>query len=107
ANMPALLDRDPSILRDAVARAIGIKAAVVATDPNETRERAVLNYGHTVGHALERAVGFGQLRHGQAVAWGMEVAANISLLTGTCAPETVAAQRDLLTGAGLLADRPA
>ena len=107
ANMPALLDRDPSILRDAVARAIGIKAAVVATDPNETRERAVLNYGHTVGHALERAVGFGQLRHGQAVAWGMEVAANISLLTGTCTPETVAAQRDLLTRAGLLADRPA
>ena len=107
ANMPALLNRDPSIVRDSVARAIGIKAAVVATDPNETGERAVLNYGHTVGHALERAVGFGRLRHGDAVAWGIEVAANISLLTDTCTPETVAAQHDLLTGAGLLADRPA
>lgn len=107
ANMPALLNRDPSFVRDAVARAIGIKAAVVAGDPNETGERAILNYGHTVGHALERALGFGRLRHGQAVAWGMEVAVKISLLTGTCTPETVAAQHHLLTGAGLLAERPA
>ena len=106
-NMPALLQRDPSLVRDAVARAVAIKAAAVAGDPNETSERAILNYGHTVGHALERAAGFGRLRHGQAVAWGMEVAVKISLLTGTCTPKTVAAQHDLLTGAGLLADRPA
>jgi len=107
ANMHALLNRDPSFVRDAVARAIGIKAAVVAGDPNETSQRAILNYGHTVGHALERVLGFGRLRHGEAVAWGMEVAARISLLADACGPESVTAQRALLCDAGLLADRPA
>ncbi len=106
ANLPAVLSREPSLLREAVARAIGIKAAVVASDPNETGERAILNYGHTVGHALERALGFGQLRHGQAVAWGMEVAARISLLAGACTSEALAAQHVLLEEAGLLDDRP-
>jgi len=107
ASMHALLNRNPSFVRDAVAGAIGIKAAVVAGDPNETGQRAILNYGHTVGHALERALGFGRLRHGQTVAWGMEVAARISLLAGTCGPESVTAQRALLCDAGQLADRPA
>jgi 3-dehydroquinate synthase len=102
-----VLSRDPASVREAVARAIAIKAAVVASDPNETGKRAILNYGHTVGHALERAAGFGRLRHGQAVAWGMEVAARISLLAGACAPESVAIQHALLEDAGLLADRPA
>src|SRR4029077_12709993 len=75
ANISAVLRRNPAAVREAVARAIAIKAAVVARDQKETGERAILNYGHTVGHALERAVGFGKIRHGQAVAWGMEVAA--------------------------------
>jgi shikimate kinase / 3-dehydroquinate synthase len=107
ANLPAVLSRDSSSVREAVARAIAIKAAVVVSDPNETGERAVLNYGHTVGHALERVLGFGRLRHGAAVAWGMEVAARISLLAGACTPESVTAQHALLHNAGLLADRPA
>jgi 3-dehydroquinate synthase len=94
-------------VREAVARAIAIKAAVVAEDPQENGRRAILNYGHTVGHALERAAGFGRLRHGEAVAWGMEVAALISLRTGACAPESVAVQHSLLRDAGLLAVRPA
>jgi 3-dehydroquinate synthase len=107
ANLPAVLSRDPSSVREAVARAIAIKAAVVARDPHETGERAILNYGHTVGHALERVVGFGRLRHGQAVAWGMEVAARISLLAEACTPEAVATQHALLHDAGLLVERPA
>jgi shikimate kinase/3-dehydroquinate synthase len=107
ANTSALLNRDASLVRDAVARAIRIKATVVAGDPNETGGRAMLNYGHTVGHALEVALGFGRLRHGQAVAWGMETAARISLLAGACAPESVAAQHALLTEVGLLSERPA
>jgi shikimate kinase / 3-dehydroquinate synthase len=107
ANMPAVLSGDPSAVRQSVARAIAIKAAVVANDPTESGERAILNYGHTVGHALERVVGFGRLRHGQAVAWGMEVAVRISQLAGACAPESVAVQHDLLRDAGLLAHRPA
>ena len=107
ANLHAVLRREPSAVREAVGRAIAIKAAVVAEDPQESGARAILNYGHTVGHALERAAGFGQLRHGEAVAWGMEVAALISLRTGTCLPEAIEAQHGLLRDAGLLADRPA
>jgi len=107
ANLPSVLQREPSVVREAVGRAIAIKAAVVAQDPQENGARAILNYGHTVGHALERAAGFGRLRHGEAVAWGMEVAARISLRTGACAPETVAVQHALLRDAGLLAHRPA
>jgi len=106
-NLSSVLGRNPAAVREAVARAIAIKAAVVARDPNEAAERAVLNYGHTVGHALERAVGFGKIRHGRAVAWGMEVAARISLLAGACTHATVEAQHALLRNAGLLADRPA
>jgi 3-dehydroquinate synthase len=107
SNMPAVLRRESSALREAVARAIEIKAAVVAEDPQETGQRAILNYGHTVAHALERAAGFGRLRHGQAVAWGMEVAARISLRTGDCQPDGVEVQHGLLRDAGLLNDRPA
>jgi 3-dehydroquinate synthase len=107
ANVPGVLRRKPPAVREAVGRAIAIKAAVVAQDPEETGARAILNYGHTVGHALERAAGFGRLRHGEAVAWGMEVAALISVRTGVCAPESVAVQHSLLRDAGLLADRPA
>jgi shikimate kinase / 3-dehydroquinate synthase len=107
ANLPAMLRREPPAVREAVGRAIAIKAAVVAQDPQEIGVRAILNYGHTVGHALERAAGFGRLRHGEAVAWGMEVAALISLRTGACGPDTVAVQHSLLRDAGLLAGRPA
>ena len=107
ANLPAVMKREPAAVREAVARAIAIKAAVVAEDPQELGVRAILNYGHTVGHALERAAGFGRLRHGEAVAWGMEVAGLISVRTGACAPGSVALQHALLRDAGLLANRPA
>src|SRR3989440_6322354 len=73
-NLAALLGRDPTVVLEAVARAIRIKAAVVASDPYETGSRAILNYGHTVAHALERAAGYGQLRHGVAGGWGLTVA---------------------------------
>ena len=107
ANLPGVLSRDSSSIREAVARSIAIKATVVASDPTETGERAILNYGHTVGHALERVIGFGRVRHGEAVAWGMQVAARISLMAEACTSASVAAQHALLTDAGLLAERPA
>ena len=107
AALPALLSREARSVREAATRSIGIKATVVARDPSETGERALLNYGHTVGHALERVLGFGQIRHGEAVAWGMEVAARISLLTGACPAQSLAVQHHLLDEAGLLVDRPA
>ena len=106
-NLPAVLRRDPPAIHEAITRAIAVKAAVVAQDPEEAGARAILNYGHTVGHALERAAGFGRLRHGEAVAWGMEVAAHISVASGACRPEAVAPQHTLLGDAGLLAAPPA
>src|ERR1700686_368446 len=98
---------DASPIQEAVTRAVAIKVAGVARDPNETGERALLNYGHTVGHAIERVVGFGGMGHGGAGAWGMEVAARLSLLVGACSAESVDTQHALLRDAGLLADRPA
>jgi shikimate kinase / 3-dehydroquinate synthase len=107
ANLHAVLRREPWPVREAVTRAIAIKASVVAQDPQETGTRAILNYGHTVGHALERAAGFGRLRHGEAVAWGMEVAGQLSVSTGTCSPEAIAPQHALLRDTGLLGAPPA
>jgi 3-dehydroquinate synthase len=106
ANLAAILSRDPDAVYQAVHRAIRIKADVVARDPYETGERAILNYGHTLGHALERAAGYGRFRHGEAVAWGMEVAARISVMSGTCRAEDVTVQHTLLERAGLLGSRP-
>ena len=105
-NLAALLGREPTVVLEAVARAIRIKAAVVASDPYETGPRAILNYGHTVAHALERAAGYGQLRHGEAVAWGMTVAARLSVLARNCPASAAEAQDELLRASGLLATRP-
>jgi 3-dehydroquinate synthase len=98
--------RDEAAVREAVRRAVAIKAAVVSEDPREDGRRAILNYGHTIGHGLERALGFGTLRHGEAVAWGMEVAAELSVITGRSSPGLVETQRALLRAHGLLTERP-
>ncbi|TME22032.1 MAG: 3-dehydroquinate synthase [Chloroflexi bacterium] len=106
ANISGLLERDGDIVHEAIRRAIRIKADVVARDPYETGERAILNYGHTAAHALERAAGYGKFRHGEAVAWGMEVAARISVMNHYCRAEDVTLQHMLLERAGLLTSRP-
>ena len=105
-NLSGLVGGRPPIVREAIVRAIAIKASVIGRDPNEAGVRAILNYGHTVAHALERATGYGRLRHGEAVAWGMEVAARISLRAGACSPEAVELQHGLLCDVGLLAEPP-
>jgi shikimate kinase/3-dehydroquinate synthase len=105
-NLTALLHREPEVLLAAVKRSVEIKARFVVADPFENGERAILNYGHTVGHALERSIGFGSIRHGVAVAWGMEVAAQISLMLGICSAQAVRLQHDLLQQAGVLAHQP-
>jgi 3-dehydroquinate synthetase len=79
---------------------VELKARVVAADERESGERAILNYGHTVGHALESASGF-RAMHGRAVAFGMEAAARIGLATGRCDEGLVRRQRALLEGFGL------
>ncbi len=73
------------IIRDSVR----VKANVVSADEKESGLRRILNFGHTVGHALEAATGYSQFLHGEAVAWGMIAAAQIAGISGVCRPETV------------------
>ncbi len=98
--------RDQDLLEDVIARCAQIKIQVVHADPREEGERAILNYGHTLGHALEQAVGFGRLPHGRAVAWGMVVAGKISVRLGRCVPGVAARQDAALRAYGLLDPLP-
>jgi shikimate kinase/3-dehydroquinate synthase len=78
----ALAGRDPSMLRHAVASCASAKAAIVSRDPEERGERAVLNLGHTLGHALESAGGFDRYTHGEAVALGTLAALRVGTALG-------------------------
>lgn len=73
-----LLNRDPALLESTIARCCEIKAEVVAMDERELGPRAILNYGHTLGHALEKVGGYGRWLHGEAVAIGIHYAAHLS-----------------------------
>jgi 3-dehydroquinate synthase len=73
-----LLARKPDVLAKAILRSVEIKAAVVSSDETESGLRRILNFGHTLGHALENAAGYGTYLHGEAVAWGMAAAARIA-----------------------------
>lgn len=77
-NMQALLRRDPEMLATCIFRSCEIKAAVVAEDEEEHGRRALLNFGHTFGHAIENCLGYGEWLHGEAVAAGMIMAARLS-----------------------------
>jgi 3-dehydroquinate synthase len=77
-NMENLIAGDPQSLAHAVRRCCEIKAAVVAEDERETGVRALLNFGHTFGHAIESGLGYGNWLHGEAVAAGMVMAADLS-----------------------------
>ncbi len=81
-NMPALLARDTDALTYAIARSCEIKATVVAKDERERNLRAILNFGHTFGHAIEVATGYQSFLHGEAVALGMLMAADLSRRLG-------------------------
>ncbi len=82
ARAAALLAGDADALADAIARSCAHKAAIVARDPLEHGERALLNFGHTFGHAIETAQRYGGLNHGEAVAVGMVLAARLSTRLG-------------------------
>jgi 3-dehydroquinate synthase len=79
SHMDRLVARDPGALAIAVRRSCEIKAAVVAADELEGGLRAILNFGHTFGHALENGLGYGKLLHGEAVALGMLMATELSV----------------------------
>ena len=90
-----------------IRRAVDVKLELVAADLHDRGARRLLNYGHTLGHALERTEGNEQLRHGEAVAIGMEAAMQISLARGLVDDGTVAAQHAALVALGLPTRVPA
>jgi 3-dehydroquinate synthase len=96
-NAEALLDRMPDVLGHAVAVSCQAKADVVATDERETGRRAILNFGHTFGHAIEALTGYSEYLHGEAVAIGMVQAADLSARLGLMAWEDARRLRVLLT----------
>jgi 3-dehydroquinate synthase len=82
ANLDALKARDKAALAHAVKRSCEIKAWVVAQDERESNLRAILNFGHTFGHAIETGLGYGTWLHGEAVGCGMVMAADLSVRLG-------------------------
>jgi 3-dehydroquinate synthase len=96
-----LLARDPGALEPLVARCAAAKAATVAEDERDTGARLILNYGHTLGHALERLDGFEGRSHGEAIAVGMMFAARLSERRGLCEPGLSGRTARLLRSLGL------
>ena len=99
-HLDALLARDPGALRQCVRWCASIKARVVQEDEHERGPRRLLNYGHTVGHALEILAG-GSLTHGEAVAIGMSVEARIAQRLGLAGEAVLQGQNALISRAGL------
>jgi 3-dehydroquinate synthase len=102
ANGPAVLARDPAALAHAVARSVEMKAEIVAEDETEQGRRALLNLGHTFGHAMEAETGFGdELLHGEAVAAGMALAFRFSAAQDLCAGQDAARAAAAIGAVGL------
>ncbi|MEF7616432.1 3-dehydroquinate synthase [Aquincola sp. MAHUQ-54] len=85
-NLAALLARDPRALAHAVRRSCEIKAWVVGQDERESGLRAILNFGHTFGHAIEAGLGYGEWLHGEGVGCGMVMASDLSVRLGLMPP---------------------
>jgi len=107
ANVGRLLAREPEALAHAVRRSVEIKAEIVALDERETGLRALLNFGHTFGHAVETGLGYGEWLHGEAVAAGMVMAAELSHRLGGIDASAVERLRSLVARAGLPVAAPA
>ena len=106
ANMESLNNRSSDALEYAVARSCEDKAAVVAADERESGERALLNLGHTFGHAIEAGVGFGAWLHGEAVAAGTILAARVSERLGLLSAHDVERTVRVFKKAGLPVEAP-
>ncbi len=100
-RMPALLARDSQALAEAIERSCQNKAEVVAADEREAGQRALLNLGHTFGHAIETGMGYGAWLHGEAVGAGMCLAADLSHRLGWLPADDLARARALIAAAGL------
>jgi 3-dehydroquinate synthase len=104
-NREAVLALNPPVLEGVIARCCAIKAEVVAADERESDLRRILNYGHTIGHAVEAASGY-NLDHGLAVAIGMVAANELAVGTGLMAREAADRVRELIAGYGLPVEIP-
>jgi len=107
SNVEKILRRDHGALGYAIRRSCELKARIVAADEREAGERALLNFGHTFGHAIEAGTGYGTWLHGEAVAAGMVMAAELSSLMGQLKKTEVSRVRELVKRAGLPVSGPA
>ncbi|MRX08054.1 3-dehydroquinate synthase [Pseudoduganella sp. FT25W] len=106
ANIGKLVARDKGALAYAIARSCEIKSDVVRQDEREGGLRAILNFGHTFGHAIENGLGYGEWLHGEAVGCGMVMAADLSQRMGLIDAASVARVRALVAAAGLPVKAP-
>jgi 3-dehydroquinate synthase len=107
SNLDPLLRKDRAALAHAVRRSCELKARIVSEDERESGARALLNFGHTFGHAIEAGTGYGAWLHGEAVSAGMVMAAELSQLMGHLKKNEVSRVRELLKRAGLPVKGPA
>jgi 3-dehydroquinate synthase len=98
----AIVDRDIAVITPIIARSCAIKAKVVTEDERERGPRRLLNFGHTAGHAFEALTAYRRFRHGEAIAWGMLVAADLSVARGTLRAEDRDALASLIRALGPL-----
>jgi len=101
-DMKAIFDRDPAVLLPAIIESCRIKADVVSRDEREGGLRRILNFGHTVGHALEAVTRYRRFRHGEAIAYGMLAAADLAATRGALAERERQALTRLITQLGPL-----
>ncbi len=106
-NIVGLVAREPALLAEAIARSCQDKADIVAEDEREHGARALLNLGHTFGHAIETGMGYGEILHGEAIAIGMVMAADLSRREGWLTEVDVTRIKALLIAAGLPVETPA
>jgi 3-dehydroquinate synthase len=106
SNIGALVGRDAAALAYAIQRSCEIKAEVVRQDEREGGLRAILNFGHTFGHAIEAGLGYGEWLHGEAVGCGMVMAADLSQRLGFIDAKTSMRIADLVRAAGLPVTAP-
>lgn len=99
---PKALRRDPAMLEWVIAESVRLKAEVVSTDERESGLRRVLNFGHTIGHALEAETAYRHFLHGEAIAWGMVAAAKIAAAVGETTIDTAQRISEAVLAAGRL-----
>jgi 3-dehydroquinate synthase len=102
ANLPAIFAREPAALMPIISESCQIKATIVGQDERESGPRRALNFGHTTGHALEAVTKYRRFRHGEAVAYGMLIAADLAVRRGAMPPADRQALASLITRMGPL-----